>query len=341
MKNKSDRTPANRGAAGPRQKYLKSKSGALPGFAALLGEQFGARVNLLAQLIGTAHYPSLGAYKERLLMEVIRQYIPKRYSVGTGFTLFPRQPQFTNIPPKDFDFGNTCQHSPSHQCDILVYDSWSHPVIFQDGDFVVLRPEALRAIVEVKGSLDHKGLKQTLSDMITFGQEWKRCSEFYQKHYQTDTLHIPGLFLLAWQTSVDKSGRDRITGVQVREMIVNCYSTRLVKEEIEGLPLLRSAYVYNSYIVSQISVLKDKEISFGYRTHRGQSKRYTPSGKLQVVGDMTIADLLAYIQHHLDVPFNRFYSYVDQASSVPEDGEHPHFGYTPWLQGAEDVRMVR
>ena len=72
-----------------RKKYLQSLQGDLAGFTALLGEQFGAKVNMLAQLLGDAHHPSLGAYKERILADAIASSLPKRYRIGTGFVLFP------------------------------------------------------------------------------------------------------------------------------------------------------------------------------------------------------------------------------------------------------------
>jgi hypothetical protein len=322
-----------------RQKYLESKSGDLAGFAALLGDQFGARVNLLAQLIGDAHFPSLGAYKERLLMQVLRQYIPKRYSVGTGFVLFPELRAFNPPIPVDLTFTTPIALSPSHQCDILVYDAWAHPVVFEDGDFVVLRPEAVRAVVEVKSSLDGASLRSTLKAMLGFAKEWKKCATFYQEQGHRKALHEPGQFLLAWQVSVDASGKERISGHQVRNRIVEFYSKNVSKEEVKVLPLLRAAYVYNDYIVSQMGRSDQKgDYSFGYGTGRGKSKRIDAKGALEIAGDMTISSLLAYVQLSLESPFNTIFSYVDQTNRI-EENEHRYYGYKPWLFG-EDAKFV-
>jgi hypothetical protein len=77
-----------------RQRYLESRTGDLTSYAALIGETFATKINLLAQLIRDAHHPSLGLYKERLLREVISKFIPQAYDVGTGFVIFPKERQF-------------------------------------------------------------------------------------------------------------------------------------------------------------------------------------------------------------------------------------------------------
>ncbi|MEH1835203.1 MAG: hypothetical protein V7L29_24895 [Nostoc sp.] len=74
-----------------RHKYKQSFTGDLMSYAALMGESFTSKINSLAQIIRDAHYPSLGTYKERLLMSMIKQFIPKRYDVGTGFIIFPTE----------------------------------------------------------------------------------------------------------------------------------------------------------------------------------------------------------------------------------------------------------
>ena len=62
-------------------------------YASLIGQTFSTRLNMLARVIGDVHHPSLGNYKERLLTATIRNHVPKAFSVGTGFVLFPREPR--------------------------------------------------------------------------------------------------------------------------------------------------------------------------------------------------------------------------------------------------------
>ena len=58
------------------RQYLESRTGDLTSYAAATGDAFASRINLLAQLIRDSHHPSLGLYKERLLMKVILEHIP-------------------------------------------------------------------------------------------------------------------------------------------------------------------------------------------------------------------------------------------------------------------------
>jgi hypothetical protein len=123
----------------------------LTGYAALLGESFSTRVDLLERVIRGSHYPSLGRYKERLLARLIREYIPRSCEVGTGFVLFPHEDDSPAGGEQYHDPLNQSAFAISRQCDLIVFDSNSVPPVFRDEDFVVVRPEAVRGIIEVKG----------------------------------------------------------------------------------------------------------------------------------------------------------------------------------------------
>ena len=117
----------------------------LTGYAALLGESFSARVDLLERVIQGSHYPSLGRYKERLLSKLISDYIPRSCEVGTGFVLFPHEDANPAGGAENHDPLNKSAFAISRQCDLLVFDSNSVPPVVRDEDFVVVRPEAVRA----------------------------------------------------------------------------------------------------------------------------------------------------------------------------------------------------
>src|ERR1039457_3837324 len=135
----------------------------LTGYTALYGESLSAKADLLDRLIGDAHYLSLGQYKERLLADAIRGFLPRTVEVGTGFVMFPHADM---NPPGGVEFHdplNQSAYSISRQCDILVYDVARYPTIFRDGEFVIIRPEAVRAVIEVKGSLTIQETRKALS----------------------------------------------------------------------------------------------------------------------------------------------------------------------------------
>lgn len=80
-----------------------------------------------------------GNYREYLLKSVLKKYLPKKYDVGTGFIIgCPRQ------------------------CDILIYDCINYFPIFKEDDLIVIHPKAIRAVIEVKTSLNSKFLKEGL-----------------------------------------------------------------------------------------------------------------------------------------------------------------------------------
>lgn len=74
-----------------RRQYEAVRLVDLTSYTGMIGESFSSHIDRLSRIIRDAHEPSLGSYKERLLAEAIRSFIPKKYSVGTGFVLFPNR----------------------------------------------------------------------------------------------------------------------------------------------------------------------------------------------------------------------------------------------------------
>src|SRR5579859_3211566 len=109
-----------------------------------LSKELRAVQNRVRQLIGDAHWPSDGAWKESVLRAVLRRYLPPSFTVGSGFVLTE-----TGI---------------SRQIDILVCDD-SAPILFRDGDFLVSTAECVRAAVEVKTSLTAAKLNEALDKL--------------------------------------------------------------------------------------------------------------------------------------------------------------------------------
>lgn len=83
----------------------------------------------------TDHDYSSGDYHEEILRGVLRNFLTKRYSVKTGF-IFKEE------------------HEVSRQIDIIIVDENAPAAyVFQEGDFAVVMPEAVVAIIEVKTTL--------------------------------------------------------------------------------------------------------------------------------------------------------------------------------------------
>lgn len=81
------------------------------------------------------HNVTSGNYHEEILRNIIKNFLTKRYSVKTGF-IFKSPGEVSN------------------QIDIMIIDE-NEPAayIFQEGDFAIVLPKCVRAIIEVKTTL--------------------------------------------------------------------------------------------------------------------------------------------------------------------------------------------
>lgn len=124
-------------------KLINNNSEGLIDYFTSMADEFYAKFNRINNLIGDKHWLSIGNYREEILRDFLKQYMPKRFSVGTGFI--------------------RCSDGKlSRQIDILIYDSVNYAPLFIDKDFVIITPEAVCAVIEVKSTLDSKELKDAL-----------------------------------------------------------------------------------------------------------------------------------------------------------------------------------
>jgi len=90
-------------------------------------------------LIGNANWGEDGRYKEAVLSRAISQFLPSNLKIGTGF-----------IVANDHHSGQNGRIST--QLDIIIYEDKA-PIIFREGDFVILTESSVRAVIEVKASV--------------------------------------------------------------------------------------------------------------------------------------------------------------------------------------------
>lgn len=106
-----------------------------------------SKMKRLDFLIGRDHWLSVGNYKEELLRGLLKQLLPKKYEVSTGFIL---------------SLDENGNEIKSKQQDIIIWDSNDYAAIFRDGDFVIVPPEACKAVIEVKSTLTNETLKKAM-----------------------------------------------------------------------------------------------------------------------------------------------------------------------------------
>lgn len=90
-----------------------------------------------------------GNYHEEIIRTVLRNFLTKRYSVKTGFI---------------YKSGGEI----SKQLDILIIDETSPAAyLFQEGDFAIVIPEAVMAILEVKTTLKAPDFDEALENIAS------------------------------------------------------------------------------------------------------------------------------------------------------------------------------
>jgi hypothetical protein len=90
-----------------------------------------------------------GDYHEEILRVVLRNFLSKRFSIKTGFVY------------KD-------EAEVSNQIDILVIDEYEAAAyIYQEGDFAIVRPRSVVAVLEVKTKLDGGQFDNALSNIAS------------------------------------------------------------------------------------------------------------------------------------------------------------------------------
>lgn len=105
-----------------------------------------ALTNKVRELI--QHWGEDGRYKEAVFKNILRRFLPEKYLIGTGFVV--RQTD------------NRGEHLASKQIDIIIYDNES-PILFKEGDFVILAPDSVRGIVEIKANLQNQNITNIVS----------------------------------------------------------------------------------------------------------------------------------------------------------------------------------
>ncbi|MFH1244208.1 MAG: DUF6602 domain-containing protein [bacterium] len=127
------------------QSYIES-------FANELSSKF-RRINHLTTSARTA----IGNYHEEVLRVAIQNFLSKRYSIKTGYIYFDSD----NI---------------SNQIDILIIDeNYTFSYLFQEGNFVIVKPDAVICAIEVKSVLNKKNFEEAFLN-ITKSKEVKQKS---------------------------------------------------------------------------------------------------------------------------------------------------------------------
>ena len=115
-----------------------------------LGNEFESLKDRVRHYIDDAHWLSDGEWKESVLRTILRRHLPNDIGVGRGFIV--------NIDES------------STQIDVLLYDR-AKPILFQDGDFVIVTADTVKGAIEVKTKLQRQSdLRKAINALSEIAQ---------------------------------------------------------------------------------------------------------------------------------------------------------------------------
>jgi hypothetical protein len=94
------------------------------------------------------HPTSIGTSHEGILRRFLQKYIPKQLAVGEGFIVDQ-------------------QNHPSNQCDIIIWSHLDYAPYYREDDFVILPAEAVKAVIEVKTTLDKDEIEAAFRNLAS------------------------------------------------------------------------------------------------------------------------------------------------------------------------------
>jgi hypothetical protein len=143
-----------------------------------ISQELSSLKSRIRNLMTDPHWLTDGEWKESVLRNILRRYLPEKIKVGRGFIY--------------------SQDGCSSQIDVLLYDS-SYPILFKDGDLVFITPDAVRGIIEVKSNVDYHTLSAAF-DKLTLNA--KLVNEV---NFEGSNPCFTGLF--SYETGVNRSAR--------------------------------------------------------------------------------------------------------------------------------------
>lgn len=121
-----------------------------------INDEFEALQDRITYLIGHTHHASTGGYQESLLRSFISQYLPDNIGVARGFVVFDQR-----FEPDRGNNRNELIYN-SNEIDILLYDK-NRPVLYKDSsELVIVDPDSVKGIIEVKRNLSNNILDNTI-----------------------------------------------------------------------------------------------------------------------------------------------------------------------------------
>ncbi len=149
-----------------------------------ISDEFKAIQDRVRNIIGSSHWGEEGRYKEIIFMNIIRRFLPKHLSVGSGFVISPNDELSTQI-------------------DIIIYDS-RFPLIFSESDFVICSYQNVVGIIEIKTKIYLNQLEEII-------EKAHRNGELIGNHI------FNGIF--AYDNQFDLADTSKASSIRLKEVL--------------------------------------------------------------------------------------------------------------------------
>lgn len=93
----------------------------------------------------------IGDYYEAIVRDAVREAVSASFEVGRGVILAP-------------------DGHASKECDIIVYNAVEYGPLFSSGDIIVVSPEAVRCVIQVKGTVSMDNLGDAIQSLAAVDQ---------------------------------------------------------------------------------------------------------------------------------------------------------------------------
>ena len=93
----------------------------------------------------------IGDYYEAIVRDAVREAVSASFAVGRGVVL-------------------AADGRASKECDIIVYNTVEYGPLFSSGDIVVVSPEAVRCVIQVKGTVSQDNLGDAIQSLAAVDQ---------------------------------------------------------------------------------------------------------------------------------------------------------------------------
>ncbi len=125
----------------------KANPKALIEYGKSIASEFEARLDRIKTFIPN-HYLTSGTANEIILRGFLADLSPTCFKVGQGFICDP-----------------TKSEHASKQCDIIVFNQHSFPLVHSEGDIKVVWPESAKLVIEVKSKLNKEELIKAVDNI--------------------------------------------------------------------------------------------------------------------------------------------------------------------------------